>query len=71
MASDVVGSTTSAALKTTGQAIGQGAAWAWDTPVVKGLRKGAEVTGKGIECSPNQAGDAQTDEGDRETSRSV
>ena len=47
--SDVVGSTTSAALKTTGRAIGQGAAWAWDTPVVKGLRKGAEVTGKGIE----------------------
>jgi import inner membrane translocase subunit TIM44 len=47
--SDVVGSTTSAALKTTGRAIGQGAAWAWDTPVVKGLRKGAEATGKGIE----------------------
>jgi len=47
--SDVVGSTTSAALKTTGRAIGQGAAWAWETPVVKGLRKGAEVTGKGIE----------------------
>jgi len=47
--SDAVGSTTSAALKTTGRAIGHGAAWAWDTPVVKGLRKGAEATGKGIE----------------------
>lgn len=46
---DAVGSTTSAALKTTGRAIGQGAAWAWDTPVVKGIRKGAEATGKGIE----------------------
>jgi import inner membrane translocase subunit TIM44 len=47
--SDAVGSTTSAALKNTGRAIGQGAAWAWETPVVKGLRKGAEATGKGIE----------------------
>jgi len=46
---DAVGSTTSAALKSTGRAIGQGAAWAWETPVLKGIRKGAEVTGKGIE----------------------
>lgn len=46
---DAVGSTTSAALKTTGRAIGQSAAWAWETPVVRGIRKGAEVTGKGIE----------------------
>jgi import inner membrane translocase subunit TIM44 len=40
---------TSAALKTTGQAIGKGAAWTWNTPVVKGVRKGVTATGSGIE----------------------
>ncbi|KAK2787902.1 protein translocase subunit [Emmonsiellopsis sp. PD_33] len=42
-------SKTSSALKTTGKAIGQGAAWTWDTSVVKGLRSGVNATGKGIE----------------------
>ncbi|EEA20612.1 protein translocase subunit [Talaromyces marneffei ATCC 18224] len=48
-ASSTASSTTSTALKSTGRAIGQGAAWTWETPVVKGLRKGVSATGKGIE----------------------
>jgi mitochondrial import inner membrane translocase subunit TIM44 len=48
-ASKTASSTTSAALKQTGKAIGQGAAWAWDTPVAKVVRKGATVAGSGIE----------------------
>ncbi|KAL1607677.1 protein translocase subunit [Paraconiothyrium brasiliense] len=41
--------TTAEALKTTGKAIGQGAAWTWDTMPVKGVRKVANVTGSGLE----------------------
>ncbi|WEW61589.1 protein translocase subunit [Emydomyces testavorans] len=48
-ASDAASSTTSSALKQTGKAIGKGAAWTWDTPVVKGIRMGVSATGKGIE----------------------
>lgn len=48
-ASSSASSGTASALKSTGKAIGQGAAWTWDTSVVKGLRKGVSVTGKGIE----------------------
>lgn len=40
---------TAEALKTTGRAIGQGAAWTWDTTPVKGVRKVANVTGTGLE----------------------
>lgn len=40
---------TGAALKSTGRVIGQGAAWTWNTPVVKGVRKGVSATGQGIE----------------------
>ena len=47
--SDTATSTTSAALKNTGKAIGQGAAWAWDTSVLQGVRKGANAMGSGIE----------------------
>ena len=47
--SDTATSTTSAALKNTGKAIGQGAAWAWDTSVLQGVRKGANAVGSGIE----------------------
>ncbi|CAI6250727.1 unnamed protein product [Periconia digitata] len=46
---DAAASTTSEALKTTGKAIGQGAAWTWDTTPVKGVRKVASVTGSGLE----------------------
>lgn len=40
---------TGAALKSTGQALGKGASWTWNTPVVKGIRKGVNATGSGIE----------------------
>jgi len=42
-------SRTSTAFKSTGQAIGKSAAWTWNTPVIKGLRKGVNATGSGIE----------------------
>ncbi|KKZ57985.1 hypothetical protein EMCG_05537 [[Emmonsia] crescens] len=48
-ASGAATSKTSSAIKTTGKALGQGAAWTWDTTVVKGLRSGVSATGKGIE----------------------
>ncbi|KAJ9668578.1 protein translocase subunit [Coniosporium apollinis] len=48
-AADVAASKGGAALKTTGRAIGQSAAWTWDTSVVKGVRKGVSATGRGIE----------------------
>ena len=47
--SDTATSKTSAALKTTGKAIGHGAAWAWSTPVAQGVRKSASAMGSGIE----------------------
>ena len=47
-ASGTAASTTSSAIKTTGKALGQGAAWTWDTPVVKGVRAGVNATGRGI-----------------------
>ena len=50
-ASGVAGSATSSALKSTGKALGQGAAWTWDTPVVKGVRAGVNLTGKGIDIA--------------------
>ncbi|MCJ1372140.1 protein translocase subunit [Loxospora ochrophaea] len=48
-ASGAATSSTSSALKNTGKALGQGAAWTWDTPVVKGVRAGVNATSKGIE----------------------
>jgi mitochondrial import inner membrane translocase subunit TIM44 len=48
-ASKTASSTTSAALNKTGKVIGQSAAWAWDTPVAKVVRKGASVAGSGLE----------------------
>ena len=48
-ASTATTSKTSSALKKTGKALGQGAAWTWDTSVVKGIRYGVSATGKGIE----------------------
>ena len=40
---------TAEAIKSTGRALGQGAAWTWDTKVVQGLREGVNATGRGIE----------------------
>ncbi|KAF3385327.1 Mitochondrial import inner membrane translocase subunit tim44 [Penicillium rolfsii] len=48
-ASGAASTRTSEALKTTGQVIGKGAAWTWNTPVVKGVRKGVNATGAGLE----------------------
>ena len=48
-ASGAASSTTSSALKGTGKVLGKGAAWTWDTSVVKGVRSGVAATGRGIE----------------------
>lgn len=48
-ASTATTSRTSSAFKTTGSAIGKGAAWTWNTGVVKGVRKGVNATGSGLE----------------------
>ena len=48
-ASGAAATTTSAALKGTGRVVGQSAAWVWETPVVKGVRAGANATGRGLE----------------------
>lgn len=37
------------ALSGTAKAVGQGAAWTWDTSVVQGVRKGVNATGRGVE----------------------
>jgi import inner membrane translocase subunit TIM44 len=44
-----ISSTTSAAVKTTATAIGKGASWTWETPVMKGVRKAAGVTGDAVD----------------------
>ena len=48
-ASGAATSTTSSALRNTGKVLGHGAAWTWDTPVVKGVRAGVNATSKGID----------------------
>lgn len=50
-ASDAASSGTSSVLKNAGKAVGQSAAWTWDTSVVKGVRKGANAVGKGIDSA--------------------
>jgi import inner membrane translocase subunit TIM44 len=46
---EVAGTKTAEALKTTAKAVGTGAAWTWETAPVKGVRKVANVTGSGLE----------------------
>ena len=48
-ASEAASKGTSQVLKSTANAIGSGAAWTWETPVVQGIRKGVNATGRGIE----------------------
>lgn len=48
-ASEAASKGTSEVLKTTGRAIGKGAAWTWDTKVVQGIRQGVNATGRTIE----------------------
>ncbi|KKY34751.1 putative mitochondrial inner membrane translocase subunit tim44 [Diaporthe ampelina] len=44
-----VSTTAGKVLKNTAGAVGKGAAWTWDTPVMKGVRKAANVTGDAID----------------------
>ncbi|TFB02931.1 Mitochondrial import inner membrane translocase subunit tim44 [Trichoderma ghanense] len=44
-----ISQTTSKVAKTTATAIGKGAAWTWETPVMKGVRKAANVTGDAVD----------------------
>ena len=44
-----VSSTVSHGVKSTASAIGKGAAWTWETPVMKGVRKAANVTGDAVD----------------------
>jgi hypothetical protein len=53
-------SKTADALKTTGKALGQGAAWTWDTKVVQGIRGGVNATGRGIEKATRPVRETQT-----------
>lgn len=46
---DAVTSTAAKAVKTTAGAIGKGATWTWETPVMKGVRKGANITGEALD----------------------
>lgn len=48
-ASEAATKGTSQVIKGAGRAIGQGAAWTWDTKVVQGIRQGVNATGRGIE----------------------
>jgi mitochondrial import inner membrane translocase subunit TIM44 len=48
-ASEAASKGTSQVLKSTAGVIGKGAAWTWETPVVQGIRKGVNATGRGIE----------------------
>ena len=44
-----VSNTASTVVKSTAGAIGKGAAWTWETPVMKGVRKGANITGEALD----------------------
>ena len=47
--SGAVSSTATNVVKTTAGAIGKGAAWTWETSMMKGVRKGANVTGEALD----------------------
>jgi mitochondrial import inner membrane translocase subunit TIM44 len=47
--SGAVSSTAGKVLKSTASAVGKGAAWTWETPVMKGVRKGANATGEALD----------------------
>jgi len=44
-----VSSTAGKVLKSSAQAVGKGASWTWETPVMKGVRKGANITGEALD----------------------
>ncbi|EJT69222.1 mitochondrial inner membrane translocase subunit TIM44 [Gaeumannomyces tritici R3-111a-1] len=47
--SGAVSNTAGTVLKGTASAIGKGASWTWETPVMKGVRKAANVTGDALD----------------------
>jgi mitochondrial import inner membrane translocase subunit TIM44 len=51
---------TAEALKTTGKALGQGAAWTWDSKMVQGIRGGVNATGRGIEKATRPVRETKT-----------
>jgi mitochondrial import inner membrane translocase subunit TIM44 len=51
---------TASAIKGTGRALGQGAAWTWDSKVVQGIREGVNATGRGIEKATRPVRETQT-----------
>lgn len=48
-ASGAATSGTASAIKGAGRAVGQGAAWTWDSTLVKGVRSGVKTTASGID----------------------
>lgn len=66
-ASGAATSRTSEALKSTGKAIGHGAAWTWETPVVRGIRGGVNATGRGIEKATRPVRDTKAFQSIKET----
>lgn len=50
-ASGAATSTTASALRGAGKSLGQGAAWTWDSTVVKGVRQGVNATGRAIDSA--------------------
>ncbi|KAL9621589.1 MAG: hypothetical protein Q9160_003981 [Pyrenula sp. 1 TL-2023] len=66
-ASGAATSRTSEAIKSTGKVIGSGAAWTWQTPVVKGLRGGVNATGRGIERATRPVRDTKAFQSIKET----
>lgn len=46
--------------KTAAKVVGTGAAWTWETPVVQGVRKGVNATGRGIEQATRPIRESET-----------
>ncbi|KAK7903100.1 protein translocase subunit [Exophiala xenobiotica] len=59
-ASEAASKGTSQALKGAGRAIGQGAAWTWDSKIVQGVRSGVNATGRGIERATRPVRETKT-----------
>lgn len=59
-ASEAASKGTSQALKGAGRAIGQSAAWTWDTKMVQGIRSGVNATGRGIEKATRPVRETKT-----------
>lgn len=58
-ASGAATSGTATALKGAAKTVGQGAAWTWDTTVVKGVRQGVSATGRAIDTATKPVRETQ------------